>query len=38
MLANPDEKNDIIPEIMDAMNVADFVDDDIEQVTETLST
>lgn len=36
MLANPDEKNDIIPEIMDAMNVADFVDDDIEQVTETV--
>lgn len=36
MLANPDEKNDIIPEIMDAMNVADFVDEDIEQVmTET---
>lgn len=36
MLANPDEKNDIIPEIMDAMNVADFVDEDIEQRLEAI--
>jgi len=30
-LENPDWKNDVIPEFMDGMNVADFVDDDIER-------
>lgn len=31
MLANDDWKNDIIPEIMDGHNVADFIDPDIEE-------
>lgn len=31
-LANPEEKHDIIPEIWEGHNVADFVDPDIMEV------
>ena len=32
LLRNPDEKYDVVPEIMDGHNIADFIDEDIEQV------
>ena len=31
-LKNPEEKNDIIPEIWEGHNIADFIDPDIEEV------
>jgi nucleolar GTP-binding protein len=36
MLANPEWKMDIIPEIMDGKNVADFIDPDIEEKLDAL--
>ncbi|KAG6868203.1 hypothetical protein C0993_006344 [Termitomyces sp. T159_Od127] len=36
MLANPDWKEDIIPEIMDGKNIADFIDPDIAEKLEAL--
>jgi nucleolar GTP-binding protein len=36
LLANEDWKNDIIPEIMDGKNIADFIDPDIDAKLEAL--
>ena len=36
LLANPDWKMDVIPEIMDGKNVADFIDPDIAEKLEAL--
>ena len=36
MLANPEWKMDIIPEIMDGKNIADFIDPDIAEKLEAL--
>lgn len=36
MLANPEWKMDVIPEIMDGKNVADFIDPDILEKLEAL--
>lgn len=36
LLADPEWKQDIIPEIMDGKNIADFVDLDIEEKLEAL--
>lgn len=36
MLANPEWKMDIIPEIMDGKNIADFIDPDIEDKLDAL--
>lgn len=36
MLANPEWKEDVIPEIMDGKNVADFIDPDIAEKLEAL--
>jgi nucleolar GTP-binding protein len=36
LLANPEWKEDIIPEIMDGKNVADFIDPDIAEKLEAL--
>jgi hypothetical protein len=36
ILANDDWKNDIIPEIMDGKNIADFIDPDIAEKLEAL--
>lgn len=36
ILANPDWKDDIMPEIMDGKNIADFIDPDIEEKLEAL--
>ena len=36
MLANPEWKEDIIPEIMDGKNIADFIDPDILEKLEAL--
>jgi nucleolar GTP-binding protein len=36
LLANPEWKEDIVPEIMDGKNVADFIDPDIAEKLEAL--
>ena len=36
LLSNPEWKNDIIPEIMDGKNVADFIDPDIAEKLDAL--
>lgn len=36
MLANPEWKDDIIPEVMNGRNIADFFDADIEEKLERL--
>lgn len=36
MLANPEWKTDVIPEIMDGKNIADFIDPDIEEKLDAL--
>lgn len=36
LLANPEWKEDIIPEIMDGKNIADFIDPDIAEKLEAL--
>jgi nucleolar GTP-binding protein len=36
MLANPEWKEDVIPEIMDGKNVADFIDPDIAEKLDAL--
>ena len=36
LLANPEWNQDIIPEIMDGKNIADFIDPDIEEKLEAL--
>jgi nucleolar GTP-binding protein len=36
MLANPEWKEDTIPEIMDGKNIADFIDPDIAEKLEAL--
>lgn len=36
MLANPEWKMDVIPEIMDGKNIADFIDPDIEEKLDAL--
>jgi nucleolar GTP-binding protein len=36
LLANPDWKMDIMPEIMDGKNIADFIDPDIAEKLEAL--
>jgi hypothetical protein len=36
MLSNPEWKNDVMPEVMDGKNIADFIDPDIAEKLEAL--